>query len=64
MAAMTAEQIKRKLRLQGKTQKEWALENGYRPEDVTRVLNGTWKATRGKGHQIAVALGLKEPMAA
>lgn len=62
--ALTKEQVKRRLVNQGKTQKAWALERGYRPEDVTRVLNGTWKGTRGKGHEIAVALGLKDEVAA
>lgn len=63
MAVMTAEQVKRKLRDEGKTQKQWALENGYLPCEVTRILNGTWKATRGKGHEIAVKLGLKQAVA-
>lgn len=62
--AITSKQVKEKLAQQGKTQKEWALERGYTPESVTRVLNGTCKARRGKGHDIAVALGLKDPMAA
>lgn len=62
--AITAEQAKRKLHQQGLTQKEWAKARGYTPEYVTRVLNGTCKARRGKGHEIAVALGIKDPVAA
>jgi gp16 family phage-associated protein len=62
--AMTPAQVKRRLQQEGKTQKEWAQERGYRPEDVNRILNGTWKGTRGKGHEIAVELGLKDKVAA
>lgn len=64
MAVLTPEQVKKRLRDQGKTQKQWALEHGYLPCEVTRILNGTWKATRGKGHEIAVKLGLKAVAAA
>lgn len=55
----TAKQVKADLVAAGITQKAWAEARGYRPEDVTRILNGQWKATRGKGHEIAVALGMK-----
>ncbi|EEI9451724.1 DNA-binding protein [Salmonella enterica subsp. enterica serovar Javiana] len=56
---MTAEQVKRLLRQQGKTITEWANEHGYTRNDVYRVLNGQVKANYGKGHEIAVKLGLK-----
>ncbi|EOX6774863.1 DNA-binding protein [Salmonella enterica subsp. enterica serovar Manhattan] len=56
---MTAEQVKNLLRQQGKTITEWANENGYTRNDVYRVLNGQVKARYGKGHEIAVKLGLK-----
>lgn len=59
--AKTAEQVKAHLRAQGLTQKEWAEKNGYAGHQVTRILNGQWKATRGLGHEIAVKLGLKAP---
>lgn len=62
--ALNKEQVKRRLYEQGMTQKEWALKHGYHPSDVTRVLNGIWKGTRGKGHEIAVKLGLKDSVAA
>ncbi|EBN1942692.1 DNA-binding protein [Salmonella enterica] len=56
---MTAEQAKRLLRQQGKTITDWANEHGYARNDVYRVLNGQCKANYGKGHEIAVKLGLK-----
>ena len=58
---MTAEKVKANLRAQGLTQKDWAIKHGYTPAQVTRILNGTWKGTRGLGHEIAVKLGLKAP---
>ncbi|AXW88908.1 DNA-binding protein [Lonsdalea britannica] len=48
-------------RQNGWTFNRWAEENGYRPSDVYRVLNGLTKAKYGKGHEIAVKLGLKAP---
>lgn len=59
--AATAEQVKRRLVQKGMTQKEWAKANGFDEVTVNRVLNGVNKARRGVGHQIAVALGLKDP---
>ncbi len=58
---MTGEQAKRKLRDQGKTIKEWAQEHGYDYVLVSRVIRGVQKANYGKGHDVAVALGMKKP---
>lgn len=55
----TPKQVKENFRRKGKTIKQFAQENGFSQVQVYRVLNGTIKATRGKGHEIAVALGLK-----
>lgn len=60
MATLTPEQVKKIFRDQGKTIKEFAAERNFPEMQVYRVLNGTIKATRGRGHEIAVALGLKE----
>jgi gp16 family phage-associated protein len=57
--SMTPEQVKAKLRLQGKTITRWAEENGYGRAAVYRTLNGVDKATFGRSHEIAVKLGLK-----
>ena len=56
---MTGEAVKRKLREQGKTIKEWAQEHGYDYVLVSRVIRGVQKANYGKGHDVAVALGMK-----
>jgi gp16 family phage-associated protein len=57
--ALTVSQVKENLRLQGKTLKQFAIEKGFEPNDVYRVIGGSRKALYGKGHEIAVALGLK-----
>ena len=57
--ALTPEQVKEKFKQQGITFSDWAREHGYRPQEVIRVVNGFSKASYGKGHEIAVKLGLK-----
>ncbi|ADX93458.1 DNA-binding protein [Acinetobacter baumannii] len=57
--ALTPEQVKQNLRAQGKTLKQVALENNLEPSDVYKVMNGSRKGLYGKGHEIAVLLGLK-----
>jgi gp16 family phage-associated protein len=61
---MTPDQVKARLREQGKTITEWAKEHGYPREAVYRVLNGVEKAAFGRAHNIAVDLGLKPRMKA
>lgn len=56
---MTREQVKARLSEQGITIKQWADENGYDRETVYKVFQGVRKARYGRGHEIAVALGLK-----
>ena len=56
---LTAAQVKKNLKSQGKTLKHWALENEFPYDSVSKVLNGVRKANYGLGHQIAVKLGLK-----
>ncbi|MCY1266034.1 phage-associated protein, BcepMu gp16 family [compost metagenome] len=62
--ALTADQVKERFRLAGKTFTTWAKENGYTRNEVYRVLNGQAKANYGKAHEIAVKLGLKPSVAA
>lgn len=57
--AMSPEQVKQRLRMQGVTITQWAAAHGYTRNEVYRVLNGQAKAHYGKAHDIAVALGLK-----
>ena len=56
---MTPEQLKAKFHREGKTFTGWARDNGYRIHAVYLVLNGQSKCLHGKGHEIAVKLGLK-----
>lgn len=39
---------------------DWAAANGFRPRDVYAALSGRTRGRRGKAHEVAVALGLKE----
>ena len=55
----TPQQVKQRLRNEGKTIKQFAIEQGFPVVQVYRVMNGTIKGTYGRGHEIAVALGLK-----
>lgn len=56
---LTPAQVKQNLKDQGKTLKQWALDNEFSYDNVSKVLNGVRKANYGLGHQIAVKLGLK-----
>lgn len=56
---MTPDQVKARFRAKGQTFSAWAKEHGYSRRDVYLVLNGQSKARWGKGHEIAVKLGLK-----
>ena len=58
---LTPEQLKQNLRNEGKTIKQVAAEHGFPLMQVYRVMNGTIKGAYGRGHLIAVALGLKDP---
>lgn len=62
--AITPEKLKAKFRAEGMTFKAFADSNGYPYGEVVRVVNGISKARRGRGHQIAVQLGLKDSGAA
>lgn len=57
---LTPQQVKQQFHEKGKTIKSWAIENGYHPVVVYNVLNGLSRAHRGKTHDIAVKLGLKQ----
>lgn len=56
---LSSEEVKSNLREEGKTLKQFAIEHGFEPNDVYRVIGGSRKALYGKGHEIAVALGMK-----
>lgn len=57
--ALTPDELKRNFKQQGITFSAWARQHGYTPQEVIRVVNGFSKASYGKGHEIAVKLGMK-----
>lgn len=56
----SGEQVKAKLARKGKTLKQWANENNFDEDTVYKVVAGTRKGYHGIGHQIAVAIGMKQ----
>jgi gp16 family phage-associated protein len=58
-ATKTPDQVKANFLAAGITMSEWARAQGFTPRDVSLVLNGQIKGRYGKGHKIAVALGIK-----
>jgi gp16 family phage-associated protein len=59
MKTKTPEQVKADFLAAGITISQWARDHGYKPRDVSLVLNGQIKGRFGKGHEIAKKLGLK-----
>lgn len=57
---LSAQEVKTRLREQGKTLKQWAQENGFQYRAVSNVVRGVSRANYGIGHRIAVALGMKQ----
>lgn len=55
----TGQQVKADFVACGDTIHAWAIRNGFDPSETYRVINGYNKATKGKGFEIAVALGMK-----
>ena len=55
----TPEQVKADFLAHGITISQWARDHNFKPREVSLVLNGQIKARYGKGHTIAVALGIK-----
>jgi gp16 family phage-associated protein len=57
---MNGQQVKQRLWRQGSTLKEWAEKNGYSARLVSDVVRGVNRGTYGKGHEIAVKLGMRK----
>lgn len=58
MTTSTANQIKHRLRQQGKTLKSFAEENGFRYRTVSDVVRGLRKGNFGEGREVSIKLGL------
>lgn len=61
---ITPQQLKKDFAAKGMTYRQWAKDNGYPEFAVYNVIAGVHKATRGRAHEIAVKLGLKDEVAA
>lgn len=59
MKHKSAHECRAKFFQEGISITEWATTHGFDRDDVYALLSGKSKGTRGKTHQIAVALGLK-----
>ena len=56
----TAQQVRAEFMRKGISIGSWADQHGFSRASVNQVLTGRNAATMGKGHQIAVMLGLKD----
>jgi gp16 family phage-associated protein len=56
----TAEQVKNDLKNRYGSVSAWAIQNGYTPLAVSRVMTGVNKGRFGQGREIALKLGLIE----
>ena len=55
----TTDQVRERFRREGSSLKQWARENGFKPDAVYRVMAGINKGYYGRAHVIATKLGLK-----
>lgn len=60
MKVKSVEEVKREFLFSGMTIAQWAKEHGYPYSSVQQVLSGKSLNIRGKSHEIAVLLGIKE----
>lgn len=56
----TSQEVRNEFIRKGVSMANWARVNGFDKATVSQVLSGCNAATRGKGHKIAVLLGIKD----
>lgn len=56
----TSQEVRNELLKRGLSIADWARQNGFSPELVHQVINSNKIPVRGKSHEIAVRLGLKD----
>ena len=56
----TMEQVREDFKKSGQSIAIWARKNNFTPDLVYRILNNNRIPVRGKSHDIAVKLGIKE----
>jgi gp16 family phage-associated protein len=59
MDVKTPKQVRAKFARTGTSISSWAVTHGFNPSQVFNVLAGRNKGLRGKSHDIAVTLGIK-----
>ena len=57
---LTLEEAKANFLRNGETVSDWARQYGFYPQQVSAVLSGKCKGMRGRAHEIAVRLGVKD----
>lgn len=57
---LTREEAKAEFIRHGQSVASWAKKNGFPTALVNQVLNGSLSCLRGKSHEIAVRLGIKD----
>lgn len=55
----TVEQVRAEFNARGESFVAWGKKHGFHQTNIYRVLNGYSCCSKGKGHEIAVKLGLK-----
>ncbi len=60
MATKTIDDVKKEFLFSGITIAQWAKKHGYSYHQVQNVLSGRSQNSRGKSHEIAILLGIKE----
>lgn len=55
----TPQEVREEFLRKGISFANWARKHSFDTATVCQVLNGTNKASRGKGHKVAVLLGIK-----
>ncbi|MCK9987625.1 MAG: hypothetical protein AzoDbin1_04097 [Azoarcus sp.] len=58
----SADKIKQLFQAAGVPVSTWAESNGYSRRDVYMLLNGQFKGKYGRGHELAIKLGMKLPV--
>jgi len=56
----TPQEVRNDFLRKGISMASWARDNGFDRATVSQVLSGCNAATRGRGHKIAVLLGIKD----
>lgn len=54
-------ELRARFKAEGIPISQWAAKHGFKPREVYAVLAGKTTGVRGRAHEVAVALGLKQP---